>query len=70
MELGFNDFEVGYIHYSGHWKGWALKISTFFGPEMATSESKSFRRAPYKQQVHLLVRQERRHLFVTRLVVY
>ncbi len=22
-------------HYSGHWKGWALKISTFLGPEMA-----------------------------------
>ncbi len=32
MGLGLNDFEVGYIHYSGHWKGWALKISAFLGP--------------------------------------
>jgi hypothetical protein len=32
MELGLKDFEVGYNHYSGHWKGWALKISTFLGP--------------------------------------
>jgi hypothetical protein len=22
-------------HYEGHWKGWALKIETFLGPEMA-----------------------------------
>ncbi len=22
-------------HYEGHWKGWALKIKTFLGPEMA-----------------------------------
>ncbi len=21
--------------YEGHWKGWALKIETFLGPEMA-----------------------------------
>ncbi len=26
-------------HYEGHWKGWALKIETFLGPEMATSEA-------------------------------
>ncbi len=25
--------------FSGHWKGWALKIETFKGPEMATSEA-------------------------------
>jgi hypothetical protein len=31
MELGLNDFEVSYIHYSSHWKGWALKIETFLG---------------------------------------
>jgi hypothetical protein len=24
--------------YEGHWKGWALEIDTFLGPEMATSE--------------------------------
>jgi hypothetical protein len=27
------------IHFEGHWKGWALKIETFLGPEMATSEA-------------------------------
>jgi hypothetical protein len=31
MELGRNDFEEGCIHYSGYWKGWALKISN--GPK-------------------------------------
>jgi hypothetical protein len=24
--------------FRGHWQGWALKIETFLGPEMATSE--------------------------------
>jgi hypothetical protein len=38
-EAGRNDFEVDYIHFEGHWKGWALKIETFLGPEMATSEA-------------------------------
>jgi hypothetical protein len=28
-------------HYNGHWKGWALKIKTFLGPEMAMSEASS-----------------------------
>jgi hypothetical protein len=36
---GRNDFDVGYIHFEGHWKGWALKIETFLSPEMATSEA-------------------------------
>ncbi len=27
---GQNDFDVGYIHFEGHWKGWALKIETFW----------------------------------------
>ena len=31
-------FEACNIHYEGHWKGWALEIHTFLGPEMATSE--------------------------------
>jgi hypothetical protein len=31
--LGENPFE------GHHWKGWALKIETFLGPEMATSEA-------------------------------
>jgi hypothetical protein len=34
-----NDFEAGNIHYEGHWKGWALEIEAFLGPEMATSEA-------------------------------
>jgi hypothetical protein len=33
------DFDAGNIHYKGHWKGWALKIETFLGPEMAASEA-------------------------------
>jgi hypothetical protein len=33
-----NGFEACNIHYEGHWKGWALEIKTFLGPEMATSE--------------------------------
>jgi hypothetical protein len=31
---------MGKIHFEGHWKGRALKIETFLGPEMATSEAK------------------------------
>ncbi len=27
------------IHYKGHWKGWALKIKTFWGPVIATSKT-------------------------------
>jgi hypothetical protein len=27
---------LGNIHFEGHWKGWALKIETFLGPEIAT----------------------------------
>jgi hypothetical protein len=27
------------IHYEGHWKGWALEIETFSGPQIATSEA-------------------------------
>jgi hypothetical protein len=37
--VGQNDFDVGYIHFEGHWKGWALKIEIFLGPERATSEA-------------------------------
>ncbi len=27
------------IHYKGHWKGWALKIETFLGPERTKNEA-------------------------------
>jgi hypothetical protein len=37
MAPGLNDFEGGKIYFEGHWKGWALKIDNFWGPEMATS---------------------------------
>jgi hypothetical protein len=33
-----NGFEAGKILYEGQWKGWALEIENFLGPEMATSE--------------------------------
>jgi hypothetical protein len=33
-----NDFDAGKSNFEGHWKGWALKILTFLGPEKATSE--------------------------------
>jgi hypothetical protein len=33
------------IHYEVHWKGWALEIETFLGPEMATSEASVLYRA-------------------------
>jgi hypothetical protein len=29
-------------HYEGHWKGWALKIKTFLGPEMARAKRVPF----------------------------
>jgi hypothetical protein len=58
-------FWWGQIHYSGQWKEWALKISlvAISGPskswskpsialEMDLPPSKSWRPAPYKQQVH------------------
>jgi hypothetical protein len=38
-----NGFEAGNILYQGHWKGLALEIETFLGPEMDTSEAMSFR---------------------------
>jgi hypothetical protein len=31
-------FLMGENHFEGDWKGWAVKIKTFLGPEMATSE--------------------------------
>jgi hypothetical protein len=37
-----DEFDVGKIYYNGHWKGWALKIDTFLGPEMTTSKAKPF----------------------------
>ncbi len=29
-------------HYEGHWKGWALDIETFLGPEMARAKQVPF----------------------------
>jgi hypothetical protein len=53
MALGLDDFDGGQIHFEGHWKGWALKIETFFGPwEWQRAKQAPFRHAPYKQQVH------------------
>ena len=38
------DFDAGNIHYNGHRKGWALKIYTFLGPEMATGQRRGTHR--------------------------
>jgi hypothetical protein len=31
------DLQENPIHFEGNWKGWAFKIETFLGPEMATA---------------------------------
>ena len=28
----------GQRHYAGHWKGWAMKVETFLGPETAQAK--------------------------------
>ncbi len=38
-ELRAQAFIVAIVVYEGHWKGWALEIETFLGPEMATSKA-------------------------------
>jgi hypothetical protein len=41
------------IHFEDHWNGWALKIATFLGPEMATNKASAICaqvQAPYKQK--------------------
>jgi hypothetical protein len=54
-----NGFEAGKIHYEWHWKGWALEIQTFLGPEMATSEAgaiwalRYIKSEPYQSTVSL-----------------
>ncbi len=40
----------GKNHFEGHWKGWALKIGTFSGPEMKLPPSKALVQAPYKNK--------------------
>jgi hypothetical protein len=35
---------MGNFHYKGHRKGWALKIETFLGPKMATTEASAIHR--------------------------
>jgi hypothetical protein len=54
MWRGRNDFEAGNIHYKGHCKGWALKIETFLGPEMATSEASAIWAHPIKKSAKAL----------------
>jgi hypothetical protein len=44
-----NGFETAKIHYKGHWKGWALEIETFLGPETASSEASAM--LPKKSRV-------------------
>jgi hypothetical protein len=54
-------------HYEGHWKGWALKIETFLGPEMARAKRVPFgpkKSTPYHDFWDLL-----RHLPIIRSAV-
>ncbi len=43
-------------HYEGHWKGWALKIETFLGPEMARAKRVPFgpKKVDTKRQIHCI----------------
>jgi hypothetical protein len=41
-------------HYEGHWKGWALKIKIFLGPEMSLTLLMPF--GPKKVEIFLLKR--------------
>ena len=34
MALAPYDFDAGQRHYLDHWKGWAMKVSTFLGPTL------------------------------------
>ena len=36
MGLAAYDFAAGQRHYLGHWKGWAMKVDNFLGPETTT----------------------------------
>jgi hypothetical protein len=47
-----NGFKAVKIHYKGHWKGWALEIETFLGPEMATSEAQ--KKSSFQKFIFLL----------------
>jgi hypothetical protein len=38
-----NDFDAGKSNFECHWKGWALKIETFLGLEMATIDASAIR---------------------------
>ncbi len=52
-------------HYKGHWKGWALKIKTFLGPEMATTEASAIwtlSNAPSNDVAHLKIIKYNRHI--------
>jgi hypothetical protein len=51
-----NGFEAG-IHYKGHWKGWALEIETFLGPEMTSSEASAIwaqKKLSFKKIIYIL----------------
>ena len=55
MALTPYNFDAGQGHYEGHWKGWAMKVKTFLGPETARAKGELFgpkKVTPYNQQVH------------------
>ncbi len=55
LTVGRNDFDAGNIQFEGHWKGWALKIKTFLGPEMAASEASAILGRKNEREVHDLL---------------
>jgi hypothetical protein len=47
---GRNDFDAEKSSFEGHWKGWALKIKNFLGPEMVTSEASAHPTEQFRNQ--------------------
>ncbi len=53
---------MGYIHFGGHWKGWALTIETFSGPplpmalEMDVAHIKIISSLPIKKVLTTMIR--------------
>ena len=54
MALAPYDFEAWQRHYTGHWKGWAMNVETFLGPETARAKRELFgpKKVEVYQQVH------------------
>ncbi len=49
------------IHYLGNWTGWALKIKTFLGPEIAMSEASANWDGPSNGFARIKIIKSKRH---------